>query len=496
VVTGPRRPPDGTGPGDDRDDAPAGAPAGARAAGQSGPTAEQSWNRETRVPQSRPRPGAIKVFADGAACLVPIALDRGRAVVGRDPSCDIAVDDARMSRQHAELRFDGEAWRVADLGSRNGTFVDGQPAPRCSGPRAVLSVGDTLFLLCDDVRPWFGQSVEVAGGVVAGPTLLRAWREVERAARASTVLHVRGESGAGKELAARRFHDSGPRASGPLVPVNCAALPPTIAERLLFGTRRGAYSGADANAEGYLAAADGGTIFLDEVAELPLEVQAKLLRVVENRELVPLGAAHPRKIDLGVVTATHQDLRALAAAGRFRQDLYFRLGEPAVEVPALRERREDIAFLIEVALAQLAPPRRPHASLVEAALRRIWPGNVRELVRECAAAAGRADDAERVRAEHLDARAGCALEAAPRETDTGRIRDALAREHGNVTRAARALGMHRTQLRRWLAQHGPGTSLAPEPEPEPDNEEPEAPAAPAAPAAPRAMPEPHRRVRR
>jgi len=246
------------------------------------------------------------------------------------------------------------------------------------------------------------------------------------------------------------------------VAVNCAALPPPLAERLLFGVRRGAYSGADTNADGYLAAADGGTLFLDEVAELPLEVQAKLLRVVEDRELLPLGAARSRRIDVGFVTATHADLRAQAATGRFRQDLYFRLGKPVVSLPPLRERLEDIPFLVERAFAQLARPRQPHASLVEAALRRAWPGNIRELLREITEAATRAPVADRVRAEHLDAHAGHAFAAASRPEDSAaRIREALVREQGNVSRAARALGMHRTQLRRWLTAHGPG----PEPDP-------------------------------
>ena len=395
---------------------------------------------------------------------MPRVLDRARVLVGRHAECDLVCDDPRMSRHHAELRFDGEAWRVSDLGSRNGTFLDGAPAPRTGGGRAVLAVGDTLFLLCDDVRPYLAQSIEVSDGIVVGPTLRQAWRDVERAAQASPIVHLNGETGSGKELASRRFHDAGPRARGPLVTVNCATLQPLLAERLLFGTRRGAYSGADAHAAGYLEAAEGGTVFLDEIIELPLEVQAKLLRVVEDGELLPLGAARPRRIDVGFVTATHGDLRAQVSSGRFRQDLYFRLGKPAVSLPPLRERLEDMSFLIEHTLARLTPPRQPHASLIEAALRRAWPGNVRELVLEIAGAAGLAPGTERVRAEHLDARAGYALGSAPRtDEDTARIREALAREHGNITRAARALGIHRTQLRRWLAVHGPGNAaLAPQ----------------------------------
>jgi DNA-binding NtrC family response regulator len=423
-------------------------------------TAEHSWNRAASgTLESKPQPGSVKVFSAGVACFVPRVLPRGRALVGRDADCDLASDDASISRHHAELRFDGSVWSVRDLGSLNGTFLDGALAPRIGGPRGVLAVGDTLFLLCDDVRSFLAQSVEAKEGAVVGPTLECVRRNLERIAQASSVVHLNGETGCGKELAARWFHEAGPRASGPLVTVNCAALPTLLAERLLFGTRRGAYSGADANAEGYLAAANGGTLFLDEIAELPLEVQAKLLRVVENHELLPLGAARPQRIDIGFVTATHGDLRARASSGQFRQDLYFRLGKPVVVVPPLRERLEDVPFLVERALTQLTPPRRPHASLVEASLRRVWPGNVRELLREIADAAGRVSDGERVRAEHLDARAGCAFEDSPiAEQDPARIREVLACEQGNVSRAARVLGMHRTQLRRWLARNGPGNA--------------------------------------
>jgi DNA-binding NtrC family response regulator len=421
-------------------------------------TNENSWDRELPdATASPPRPGVLKVFSAGAACFVPRVVDGARAiVVGRDGECDLVVDDQRLSRRHAELRFVADGWEARDLGSRNGTFLDGVRVPTSGGRGLVLGVGDTVFLLLPDVRPMLAQAIEVRGGVVLGPRLKQTWRDLEHAARSSGVVHLCGETGSGKELAARVFHDAGPRARGPFVAVNCAAVPPQIAERLLFGARKGAYTGADVDADGYLGAADGGTLFLDELAELPLEVQAKLLRVLETRELLPLGAAKPRKIDIGLVTATHGDLRAEVANGRFRDDLYFRVGRPQVAVPALRDRPEEIPFLVERALQQLEPPRRPHVGLVEVALTRPWPGNVRELLHEVADAARRAGEDERVKAEHLDEAAGRPLH--PPDTrdpmsEAARIREILDREQGNVSRAARALGMHRTQLRRWLARN-------------------------------------------
>src|SRR5262249_55632284 len=160
----------------------------------------------------------------------------------------------------------------------------------------------TLFLLCADLRPFVRARVEVLHDLVVGPRLRRVWDEIA-AQRAN--LHLTGETGAGKELAARHFHRSGPTPDGPFVAVNCATIPAAIAERLLFGARRGAYSGADSDSEGYLQAADGGTLFLDEVAELEAPVQAKLLRVLETREVLPLGATRPKKLDLRVCSATH-----------------------------------------------------------------------------------------------------------------------------------------------------------------------------------------------
>jgi transcriptional regulator with PAS, ATPase and Fis domain len=272
---------------------------------------------------------------------------------------------------------------------------------------------------------------------------------------------VTGETGAGKELAAREFHARGAHPDGPFVAVNCATIPQGLAERLLFGAKKGVYSGADADSEGYLQAAHGGTIFLDEIAELDLQVQAKLLRVLETREVLPLGASKPKTIDVRVVSATHGDLRKRVSDGKFREDLYFRIGKPVVALPSLRERGEDIPWLVAEALR--ASGRSAHVSLIEAALLRAWPGNVRELLAEIAAAARASEDAnaESVEAIHLDEDAGKAFgedddedapDDAPRAAgpDRAAIERALRKERGNVSRAAAELGVHRTQLRRWI----------------------------------------------
>jgi transcriptional regulator of acetoin/glycerol metabolism len=423
-------------------------------------TLDQSWTYRRgsgKRGSGEPAPGLLLLFTNGEPALRAIPLRNGALTLGRD---ELELEDSRLSRRHAEARFVGQRWHLKDLGSKNGTFVDGKPVTGelVTDRARLLRVGDSLFGLLSDVRGFEGAVVELRDGLLVGPTLRQRWDEIERAAEAGDTLHVTGESGTGKELAARHFHRSGKRASGPFVAVNCAAIPPNLAERLLFGAKRGAYSGADADAEGHVQAANGGTLFLDEIAELEPAVQAKLLRVLESREVTALGASKPKSVELGVVSATHQDLRAAAGAGKFRQDLFFRIARPHVTLPPLRDRIEEIPWLVQRALA----PSAAHVSLIEECLLRPWPGNVRELLVELKHAQLEAakQKAPRVEVEHLGADAGRELEAsadsqssagAPALSDD-QVMEALRKEGGNVTRAARAMGWHRNQLRRWLTK--------------------------------------------
>ena len=234
----------------------------------------------------------------------------------------------------------------------------------------------------------------------------------------------------------------------------------------MFGAKRGAYSGADADAAGYLQEADGGTLFLDEIAELDAQVQAKLLRALESKEILPLGAAKPRKVELGFVSATNKDLRALVAAGALREDLYFRIGSPAVTLPPLRNRPEEIAPLVAGEMAKAAPALTAHVSLVEQCLLRPWPGNVRELIAEVRAAAQTAlADGNRVTARHLSATAGSmfsqtvATGATPPTTPVParrRRRPASGRRSGcrKSTRSGVGASKRRSSERRQHRRHG------------------------------------------
>ena len=421
-------------------------------------------------------PGAVVVFSDGKPVMQPFPLRGTSLRIGRDGSDrdEIRLSDVLLSRAHAEFVYTGTQWIVRDLDSSNGTYVNGArlaPSSGCypreqaeAGSVQVVRVGRSLVLLCHDMRSLLNGTVETDGGFVCGPQLRSVMTEVEQVGRSSETLHINGASGVGKELAARRFHASSPRAQGPFVAVNCAAIPGGIAERLLFGAMKGAFSGADANATGYVQASHGGTLFLDEIAELDLLVQAKLLRVLEAGEVIPLGATTPVPVDVLLCSATHTDLRNAVAQGKFRSDLYFRVARPEVMLPPLCDRREEIPFLVSQELKRLRPELKVDASLVEACLIRPWPGNVRELQRELSQAGRRAlaADSTIVSASMLSANAGVAFAQSPRVPRVRRTHVPtpdelivlLDHEKWNVAAAARTLGVHRTQLCRWMRRFG------------------------------------------
>jgi transcriptional regulator of acetoin/glycerol metabolism len=415
----------------------------------------------------KPIPGLVVIFSGGRPMCTPIRVDNKGVVLGRFPADGVTVvDDDRVSRKHTRVSLKGDGVRVVDLDSRNGTFVDGarvSDESYAKMPR-ILRLGQSLLLFTSDVRPFFTGEVEVTPEEVVGPTLRKARQAIARAAEAGDSLLLTGPSGAGKELGARAFHAAS-GAKGPFVAVNCATIPTGLAERLLFGARKGAYSGATSDAEGYVQAADGGTLFLDEVAELDVSVQPKLLRVLELHEVVSLGASHPRKVDVRICAATLRDLRSLVQAGRFREDLYYRIGRPEVRLPALVERLEDLPWLVTRELARVDARLTAHPSLIEACALRPWPGNVRELLGEVRRAGREAladsrtavkdrDLAETAGREIADAKRTAPVStASPNELTRDAVENALKGENGNVTRAARALGLHRNQLRRWLAKH-------------------------------------------
>jgi DNA-binding NtrC family response regulator len=450
-------------------------------------TSTVSHGRETieeirRTVDAEPlRPGVVMVLSASQPCLRVVELPATGVTLGRDEHGLLPIADERASRQHAHVTHAGERFVVQDLGSRNGTWVNGQrlaPEGVVAGD-AVLRVGQSVMLLCEDVTPLLvATPPDAHAEVVAGARLRAAMDKVQRAARGGDTLLVSGESGVGKELAARAFHAAGPVPEGPFVAVNCAAIPAAMAEQLLFGAQRGALPGVTSDTEGYLGSAHGGTLFLDEIGELDLRVQAKLLRVLEAREVTPLGGARARPVRLRLCAATHRDLRAEVAVGRFREDLYFRVGRPEVHLPPLRARKEDLPFLVARELAAVDVRLVAHASLIEACCLRPWPGNVRELLKEIRRAAleAEAEGVTLVGEEHLDAAAGFPIgrvaagtpapplaaaspsvgapSAALAELDRATLEKAIEAAGGNLSATARALGVHRTQLYRLMRKHG------------------------------------------
>jgi transcriptional regulator with GAF, ATPase, and Fis domain len=389
------------------------------------------------------------------------------------PVLQVRVPDNWISGEHAEFRRAGAAWEVADLGSKNGTLLNGarvQSAPLADGD--LLQLGRTFFRF-RAALPAEGPALLESSLVFAGPAGLRTLSpafasllaQVAALAPARTFVLLRGETGTGKEVLARALHTLSGR-QGQFVAVNCGAIPEKLVEGELFGHKRGAFSGADQEQPGLVRTADGGTLFLDEIGDLPLPAQAALLRVLQESEVRPVGAARPVHVDLRVVSATHRDLDALVEAGTFRADLLARLDGVTLELPPLRERPEDVPLLIAQVLRKLAPERpdlhlSPEAA--EGLLRHDWPLNVRELEQALSGALALSGTGA-LELQHLpralrEAKIPKPARPPPqlKEADQKHCDElvALLREHkGNISAVARAVGKARTQVQRWVARYG------------------------------------------
>ncbi|HEY2406377.1 MAG TPA: sigma 54-interacting transcriptional regulator [Polyangiaceae bacterium] len=380
--------------------------------------------------------------------VLTLGSGRGAALVVHDPA---------VSGLHCRLTTLAAGVAVEDLNSKNGVFVGGARVRS-----AVLSEDGASFVIGRSIvslRP-FGCDDELEpcdplpGVVGSSDPMLRVARLVRRHARQRVPILLQGESGTGKDVVARAIHELG-RRGAPFVPLNVAALPDSLADAELFGHRRGAFTGAVASRNGAFEQAHGGTLFLDEIADLHSGIQVKLLRVVEDGSVRPLGATQPVQVDVRLVSASWAVLEERVAQGRFRADLYHRLSTVVVELPPLRQRRSDIAPLAQCLL------RRMRAELGEkvlssAALSRLsayaWPGNVRELAAVLYRAAAATRELE-IAARHVDdANRG----AQGRVLEPGEEAHALlARHQGNVSRAARAAGVPRSTFRSWLARGEP-----------------------------------------
>ncbi len=379
-----------------------------------------------------------------------------RVVVGTAEDADLVLTDPTVSRYHCELGLEHGRAIVRDLGSKNATLVDGVEvlaAPLVDG--AALTLGKTTLRFAREpgaLRPVL--STRNRFGVLVGRSLaMRSVFDVlERAAATDATVLLRGETGTGKDLAASSIHQESRRAEGPFVVVDLAAAPGSLLASELFGHERGAFTGADRERIGAFERASGGTVFLDEIGDLDLELQPHLLRVLESKTVQRVGGAARIPIDVRVIAATHRDLRADVNARRFRSDLYYRLAVIEVTLPPLRERPEDIPMLVAAIVADLedSPAMVRDPAWVAALLRHPWPGNVRELRNHVERAGSRQSASE------IDASIPL-KEARSRwvQLFENRYLEALLEaHHGNVSAAARAAGIDRVHFYRLLGRAG------------------------------------------
>jgi two-component system response regulator AtoC len=407
----------------------------------------------------------------------------GEVTVGRSPDTGVWIDAPTVSRQHARLILEPGAVRVEDLNSQNGTRVNGE---RLLSARAllygdVITFGDVTTVLAEDLgaepvaESPAPRSIDLGDRnvLVADPAMVHTYTQLERLAPSDLSVLISGETGSGKELAAAALRFWSRRSDKPLVTINCAALPDTLAESELFGYERGAFSGAAVAKPGLFESAPGGTVFLDEIGDLSLVIQAKLLRVLEARRVTRLGSVTERPIDIRLIAATHRDLAADVKAGRFREDLYYRLSVAVVRLPPLRARPRELPLLARRFLSDAARGLgKAPLTLTEGALQRLrahtFPGNVRELKNLMDFLAATVVGTQ-ILAEHLrfgeEAAAPVVAVTAPeagvrplaeanREFERQSIVAALAAAGGNKTKAAKLLDVPLRTLMDKIKRHG------------------------------------------
>ena len=405
-----------------------------------------------------------------------VLLDDAEVVVGRAGHAEgpLALSDPELSRRHACLEREAATgtWWVRDLGSRNGSFVNGLKQQHAGlVDQDVLRIGATLLVF---------ERVELEADAALAPAeeppllgrslaMQRARGEVARVAGRDMPVLVLGESGSGKELVARALHERSGR-TGALVAVNCGALPPDLVESELFGHVAGAFTGANKASEGLFVAAEGGTIFLDEVGEMPAAVQPKLLRVLATGEVRPVGSNVARRVDARVVAATNRTLMAEVESGSFRGDLYARLAGWTIELLPLRRRKEDVLALAAVFLSRAGSSTAMEADAAEALLLHRWPFNVRELEHVCGAIAVRGAGADRVLLDHLPpelrgpvaarrpavttSEPPLSLTVRPDATPSADELARVIRHYGcNIAQVATFFGRDRRQIYRWIDRY-------------------------------------------
>jgi two-component system, NtrC family, response regulator GlrR len=434
--------------------------------------------RVTQAVAGRSQPGEYQQFRltalEGPATGVTFTSAGLTCSIGSHPSNDLVIHDPTVSRFHSELAITPGGLEVRDLDSQNGTNLDGVWVTSAFLREAsLLALGHTVlsFGLTASTLPAQLSAASRFGSMIGESAAMRAtFALLERAATTHSTVLLEGETGTGKEEAALSIHAASPRAGGPFVVVDCGAMPAALLESELFGHERGAFTGAATQRVGSFEEAHGGTVFLDEIGELPLELQPKLLRVLERREIRRLGSNAYRPVDVRVIAATHRDLRAGVNGETFRSDLYYRLAVLRVALPPLRARPGDIPALARHLVQQLGAPAETMDRLLEPAFlgslaRAAWPGNVRELRNYLErsmvfdqpaplADASAVIDAPPPRPLDLAVPYGVARARLLADFERAYAEALLQAHGGNLSAAARAGGVDRVHLWRLANRHG------------------------------------------
>ena len=391
-----------------------------------------------------------------------------RVLIGQSPACDLRLSDRMISRRHVAIELQGARLRVTDLASTNGTNINGITIldAMCGGGEQV-QLGETtirLDMLAGVEKVQLPTATRFGRLVGQSAEMRKLYPLCERLAASNVPVIIEGETGTGKEVLAESLHEMGPRSSGPFVVFDCTAVPPNLVESALFGHERGAFTGATESRRGVFEEAHGGTLLLDELGDLELSLQAKLLRVLERSEVQRVGSNRTVKVDTRVLAATRRDLDQEIQAGRFRDDLFFRLAVARIELPALRRRAGDVTVLAFHFWRQLAGKGLPFPSDFAQRLESYaWPGNVRELYNAVARRVALGDLAAIETARSAPAEAGPpSVPSAPlssRGHDV--IEDVLAQDLP-LTRARERVveEFERRYVTRVLAQHGGNVSKA------------------------------------
>ena len=444
--------------------------------------------------------GLVLLFSPAYQRLQPAyPLKSEKIRIGRDATCAIVFPEQAVSRQHAELEYHNNAWYLRDLGSANGTIVDGISVDEIElADLHEIRVGDNILkFVAKDAQNYVGYGIDglmvgnakrLSSGLielVGGLSIDRIGEQIELVAPTPLSVLILGESGTGKEVVARELHRLSGR-SGPLHAINCAAIPPNLIESELFGYKRGAFTGAMRDKPGIIASADNGTVLLDEIGDMPMDAQPKLLRVIQTGEVLPIGATQARNVNVRFICATNLDLSTRVNENRFRGDLYARINLFRLTLPPLRERKEDI-YQLSRALLDRNNHTDIHLSFqaMLALLHYDWPYNVRELEGVLLTAALLAKGSV-IEPRHLDekvqavmerygakrppsassaTRIGVQPDSEPAPVPRNRQRhrastptkedlcQLLSNHQGNVAAVAGELGKERNQIYRWMRHH-------------------------------------------